>query len=721
MTNYRHFFRCFDCLAVMAVNPADYDEVRKSAVCSCGGELSEMGAVTHKTVVTSQSPCDYRCTNAHGPECDCPCRGANHGSGAVVKVVRSESQAPRLESPSAGRAMEFHLAQDAAIEAFESTYPGARAKFKAGIYIPQRAVWDACRTFKDAFLSASDLKTHSTRIERLTKLAESYKASTPTRKVVQPVVAAAVVDFAEPDGEVRKEVYGFAEPDIGGPGSAIDTARKWADQQRAIFEAFADPDGGHLVVEALAGTGKTTTIMEALKYSKLRDKCYTAFNKRNAEEAKQKIGIHGDVMTLNGLGYRYVRAQWPQAKPDDAVEIDRIKAALESVEFEALKDEKGTHSAAPRPLIKKLIGLAKNTFTTAEPAIGDLARLAVQHQLIPEKRAKELGWDVDDIARVVASTMSASTRPDAKSRISYNDQIWLPVVMGWVRPRFDLVVVDEAQDMSTTQLALARGSVRVDGRVVIVGDRRQAIYGFRGADSSGMARMQRELNAAVLPLTTTYRCPRTVVELAQKLVPAYNAAPSAPEGSVSEDHDLDGVLASLRPGDAFISRVNAPLMPACLKLIRRGVRAHVEGRDVGQQIADLVERLGPCSVAQLLLRLNTWRDERVAALQGDEETVAKGAEAITDTLETVVALTDGLSTSGDVITRVQSIFSDKGGDGSDVTFSSIHRAKGLEWHRVHVLASTLKTSWSTDEVEENNLAYVAITRAKRDLVMVYDR
>jgi superfamily I DNA/RNA helicase len=49
-----------------------------------------------------------------------------------------------------------------------------------------------------------------------------------------------------------------------------------------------------------------------------------------------------------------------------------------------------------------------------------------------------------------------------------------------------------------------------------------------------------------------------------------------------------------------------------------------------------------------------------------------------------------------------------------ITCSSVHRAKGLEAERVFVLAKTLRT----DNDEERNISYVAITRAKSSLVYV---
>jgi DNA helicase IV len=95
-----------------------------------------------------------------------------------------------------------------------------------------------------------------------------------------------------------------------------------------------------------------------------------------------------------------------------------------------------------------------------------------------------------------------------------------------------LVIIDEAQDMNASQLLLAMKSCKKGGRIAVVGDDRQAIYGFRGADSNSLDRLKGELVAHELGLTTTYRCPKVVVAGAARLVPDYTAAPAAPEGEM---------------------------------------------------------------------------------------------------------------------------------------------------------------------------------------------
>jgi superfamily I DNA/RNA helicase len=85
---------------------------------------------------------------------------------------------------------------------------------------------------------------------------------------------------------------------------------------------------------------------------------------------------------------------------------------------------------------------------------------------------------------------------------------------------------------------------------------------------------------------------------------------------------------------------------------------------------------------------------------------------VRDDAEMLRSLAEGADSVQHVIDRAESLFTDDGlGDKGVVTFSSVHKSKGLEADRVFVLASTLR---DTNE-EERNIAYVAITRAKQRL------
>jgi superfamily I DNA/RNA helicase len=59
---------------------------------------------------------------------------------------------------------------------------------------------------------------------------------------------------------------------------------------------------------------------------------------------------------------------------------------------------------------------------------------------------------------------------------------------------------------------------------------------------------------------------------------------------------------------------------------------------------------------------------------------------------------------------------DKGFNKPTVVLSSVHKAKGLEWNRVFLISKTFRVTKGEDE--EANIYYVAVTRAKQELVFV---
>ena len=252
------------------------------------------------------------------------------------------------------------------------------------------------------------------------------------------------------------------------------------------------------------------------------------------------------------------------------------------------------------------------------------------------------------------------------------------------------------------------------GRIIVVGDSRQAIYAFRGAVQNGMGMMRVTLNAATLKLSTTYRCPRKVVALAKELVPDYNAAPEAPEGIVGNLNE-PAMIAKLAVGDAVLSRLNAPLMPVALALLRLGKPARVEGRDIGAMLVGLVRNLKAKSVPDLMTRVEAWKQKQITrALAGKNSD--KKIEQISDVAATVTALAEGATSVTDVEIKISSLFQDtKEGSAPAIALSSVHKAKGLEWHRTFLLSSTFRAAKGG---EEANIYYVALTRSKAELYLV---
>lgn len=278
------------------------------------------------------------------------------------------------------------------------------------------------------------------------------------------------------------------------------------------------------------------------------------------------------------------------------------------------------------------------------------------------------------------------------------------------------VVVHNCQDLSTGQLDLAL-SVS-SGRIAVVGDEKQAIYSWRGADSNSLDRLKKELKAEELPLTITYRCPRKVVEQAQALCPDFFAAESAPEGEVLSQ-DEETMLQEIAPNDFLLSRLNAPLASLWLKLIKLGKPARVEGRDLAKGLIAFIRSPRAQSIEDLLTRLRqtVGREIQTLLLKKRKSTESR-IMFLRDRLEMVETMSEGLVRVEELITRVEQMFGLKGESRACVILSTVHKAKGLEARRVYILLETMFCRGKRVNQEEKNILYVAQTRAKETLVLV---
>lgn len=481
--------------------------------------------------------------------------------------------------------------------------------------------------------------------------------------------------------------------------------KTWSSQQTAIFKHMAKVRR-NLVVRARAGTGKTTTIIEGISHIKKGKILLCAFNKKIAEELKKKLkNPNAEAKTLHSLGFGFVMKNWPGVRLDDE-RGERL--AARAIGRNAPDQIIG--------LVTKLAAKGKNMLT--KPDINKLIDIAYHFDLDPDERWDGTEWTVTRIAAAAATAMDLACQKDGT--LDFDDMVYVPVANKWVVGRYDDVLIDEAQDMNAVQLALAMGLVKNDGRITVVGDDRQAIYGFRGADSNSIDRLKTALNAEELGLTTTYRCPKKVVSLAQNIVGDYKAAPSAPEGEVTSV-DIERLHEQVKMGDFVLSRKNAPLAKVCLKLLKNGVRARIEGKDVGTNLISLIRKLNAKTIPDFVQKLQRWEEREVARLQKSGKKSAESKiENVHDKAETLMSLSEGCADVADLAAFISSLFADTpGGKGDYVICSSVHKSKGLESDNVFVLSETLYPRGNRGDVEEQNIEYVAITRAKKRLVWVH--
>lgn len=490
------------------------------------------------------------------------------------------------------------------------------------------------------------------------------------------------------------------------------SARVWSAQQSAIFEEFKTGTR-HLVVRARAGTGKTTTILEGLKHSTASRILFAAFNTRIVNEVKPKNqNPNVEVKTLHGVGYACVR------RYRERVQVARGNAREVSIV------ERVCGQQAP-DAIKRLVGKLMTKGREMAPLAterGSLLDLAEEFDCVPDPDWNEMGFDLDFVEGRALECMAAATELKTGEEIDFADMLFLPVRNSWLHKIYDETVVDEAQDMNATQLIIAQGVTK--GRIIVVGDDRQAIYAFRGADSNSLDRLKDELQAVEFGLTETYRCARRVVSEAQQLVPDIRAHANAVDGIVATIQK-DKLMDAVQDGDFILSRSNAPLAPIAMAMIRANRRVRIQGKDIGQGLKALVNKLASGraanSIPEFLQRLVRWEDreiDRVMKANRPEQ-----AENIRDRAETLRCVADGVAGVRELCARLDDLFADEG--PAAVICSSVHKAKGLEAARVFVLRRTLypklpdgvKPSPARAR-EEQNIHYVAITRAMRELIYV---
>ena len=472
----------------------------------------------------------------------------------------------------------------------------------------------------------------------------------------------------------------------------------WTPAQEAVFDFVAN-GSGHGAIEAVAGSGKTTTIVGAMAHAR-GDCIFLAFNKAIATELAARVPMGHEARTFNSIGHKACASHLRGAR----FEMRKLQQLNKEKLPARINDDYGY-------LISQLVHLAKGCAlgVGASPTPEDFLELMEVYDLTPV----EVG-DVQIVAaqakRIFVESIQDHTRFD------FSDQLYLPVLNSWKLPTAAFVFVDEAQDLNPIQHYMLRIMMMDRGRIVAVGDPRQAIYGFRGAQDNSMYHLTQAFKMKEFPLHRTYRCPQAVVAEARSIVPYLECPDDAPIGVVDNLLALPPIKTFVA-GDMILCRNNAPLMRMANRFLREKHPFRMQG-DYAKQLLSFIRNFKTQTIPEFLVALKKWYEKEHG------EAVAKQrlsrAENIKDKYESLIALTQDLKITAQLTQRLEWMFT----EGSGVVLSSIHRAKGLESDRVFLLRPDLIPSRyaRTDEqlIQETNLKYVAITRAKREFYYIED-
>lgn len=482
------------------------------------------------------------------------------------------------------------------------------------------------------------------------------------------------------------------------------SARTWNEHQEEIFHAVESTDD-NLVISAYAGTGKTTTIVEALSRVDPNQRIiFVAFNKAIQTELAKRCPGFVDVKTLHSVGYGTIAQNLGKRFQVDAQKAGGIlKTVLGNLqELLRTQQPRGIHDRAVFGKTLKLVGLCKNLLEHDPEGIAKVCtRFAIDDEDIP----------TDTLVSLAATVLQGCA--EDLTTIDFDDMVWLPAFKKWKPRRYDLIVIDEAQDLNPAQLYLIEQMARpVRGRrsrVIAVGDDNQAIYGWRGAGTGVLNQIASIFNAKQFPLPVTYRCGLEIVKEARSVVPDFQAHKSTGNGIVRrvQANNLDP-----ERGDFVLSRTNAPLIRLCLEFLRQRMPAVIVGKDIADGLKRLVKQSKTSTIDDLLDWLALYQRRMTKKL--DDE---KRLEQIIDQCACLRALSeayDGGDSAHALTADLDSLFSDR--DASNmIMLSTVHKAKGLERDRVWMLRDTFNSGKTR---EENNIFYVAVTRASRELVYV---
>ena len=489
---------------------------------------------------------------------------------------------------------------------------------------------------------------------------------------------------------------------------------RFSPQQEAVFAAILNTME-NLIILAVAGAGKTTVLKEICSIFTRGRIAFLAYNKKIADEIKLKVAHlnHVQAGTFHSFGFKAMVAFSHRAK----MESNKMRTLAETI------------SEDTRDFALAAVGLAKQaafgiiTPIESRDAWYDLAT----HYELFNKLPENAGADVIERAITDAITLLKSSNAILRTSFDFDDMLYGPLYLNLPLPTFALVMVDEAQDTNPARRLFAKRMIAPGGRFVAVGDPHQAIYGFTGADNNSLDLIRDEFNCTVMPLTVTYRCPKAVVAHAQAWVNHITAADEAPEGLVRTiGFDAFNAESFVPNQDAILCRNTKPLVQMAFSLIRRGIGAKVEGRDIAEGLAKLAKRWKTNSLATFQTRLNDYQARETQKLMSTGKELV--AEQLTDKIDTLRVIIDSLpqnSTVRDLVDKIYSLFEpdDNGKPRNVVLLSTVHKSKGREWQRVFLLGRNLymPSKWARQawqQEQERNLIYVAVTRAKAELVEV---
>lgn len=496
---------------------------------------------------------------------------------------------------------------------------------------------------------------------------------------------------------------------------------------------------GNVCIKAVAGSGKSTVAIGSIfLLPNSASILVLAHNKTVANHLRTSLSEGGKdmskvkVMTFHSYGFRLL----------ESTNIIDFKKAKKTEDSNSPNDK---YAKYIRENINNLSSTYKNLSASQKLKYKNNIKKLVEYAQLNLKQSYN---EIIEIAALYGITL-ISDEPDCVLKVlkwgqtegitqfSYPDYLWLPSELNIRVPsylKFDYVFVDEAQDMSPAQQNLVKKAVHRTTRIIMMGDDHQAINMWCGAEINAMDKLKKRFPSALwhnMTLTTNYRCGKNIIAYtnAKNILNGLNFCITPFEKAPKGDVIIGGHLNEIKNGDLVLCRMTAPLMELFLKFKKEGKTVALKGEGIEISLRDFLLNINFDNIDDIYNEaynsFTELKNKAIAQFNCNE----KDALKIKDVLDSCQLLKIIESMKSYAISKQEmlQIIDDslKNIDiGNCITLSTIHRAKGDESKNVFIICPSLMPSPFMnpnnlqDVYEEKNLQYVALTRAKENLIFV---
>jgi DNA helicase-2/ATP-dependent DNA helicase PcrA len=492
--------------------------------------------------------------------------------------------------------------------------------------------------------------------------------------------------------------------------------------QQDIFRAIQSEEPA-IVISACPGSGKSTTLQQSIRYiAPQKSILMVAFNVDAAKALQSKIDDILRDLHDEGKATPLVESRTIHSLGNATLASAGIRGRATGYKYSKIAREylrsKNIWDQAVADALGDLLDKVRLTLSSSDAM--SLIDLCGRFEIDIDEEHLEVCFNA------VPELLQEGVKQSYNGNIDFADMIYLPHVLNLQPRKYDVVMVDEAQDLNKAQRELVLKAVKQrGGQFIAVGDRNQSIYSFAGASNHSIDEIVAATGAKELPLSICYRCPVSAVNLAASIYPGIQAAPNMAQGEIRTIDDKD-IADMAQSGDLILSRTTAPLVSLCFDMLRMGKRATIRGRDLGKSLGKLIETIqkfcrqkgNPMSVLNLQDCVYDYLHDQLDTLQGEENELKRAN--LEDRIDTLLCLYDhyrtvhALSSLERFVEFINEFF--KEDKDAQIILSTGHRAKGLEYPRVFIVSSNklpfARAKTADQKIQERNLMYVMYTRVR---------